>query len=525
MTNLNDAKFQEQAVAQWQDWRRFLRLSLQLLDIRSTPSSDPNLFEVEESVADREREIKTQLAVIPGDVRAIFEREVEARRQQVYAQMDADRRASGDVRGRPLDADEVERAVLTALLGEAEGLDTGGIGVVPMADGWYDVEADKLRDVPDETRYRLAGSKRLPASRIVAMAALVAFGAVAIWWTRPATTVPASVSSAVLVNEQVVDLWTPRSITLLGEQSITLPVVARSDTASADHAQWARGVFPLTICAPDPVLAGVSSVQVVSVGDAPDRTYAIHDLLPGAADLVIESCSGNGNTRYGSFESSRLPQMHALGEAGQLSDGRTYTLRTLSVAGPGQDTTLPKGRAQVVASIDTPSAVDWSQMNVILRWPDGQELLPSSTEPHMSGVTFRYLVPLFDAPLEVAQVRALNPASGEAVYWQSPLNPPLTRAQVITQALADVQANAERTTSGALRVTLLLTATNGEPLLLTEDDIIVTQNNRRQPLPRLEALRTPLAAGERRKIELVLQVAARQTITLSIGAFAFQLTS
>ncbi len=527
MTNLNDVKFQEHVVAQWQDWRRFLRLSVQLIDIRSIPAGDWDVFEVEESAADREGEMKTQLATIPTDVRATFDREIEARRQQVYAQMDAERRALGGVRGRPLDADEVERATLTALLDEAEGTATEGIGVVPMPDGWYDVEADKLRDVPDESRYRLADTKRLSVPKIAAIVALVVFGGLAIWLTRPTNTVPASAatSSTVLVNEQAVALWSPRAVTFLGAQQITLPVVERSEATHAEHAQWDRGVFPLTMCAPERALAGLTSVQLVSVGDAPHRTYTIGDIGPDTADLVVASCGGNGNVRYGSFENAQSPHVYEVGEAGQLSDGRAFTLRSLSVVGPGQDTTLPQGRAQIIAIVDTPAAVDWSRLGVVLRWPDGQDVFPSATEPHAGGVMFRYLVPLFETPLEIAQIRVMDGASGEAVYWQAPLDPPSPREEVITEALADVELLAERTSLGALHITLSLTNTPEHSLLLREDDIIVTQDNRRMEIPRLETLRTPLAAGERRTIELVMQVPERQTLTVSIGAFAFQLTA
>ena len=34
-----------------------------------------------------------------------------------------------------------------------------------MADGWYDVDADRLREAPDETRYRLAGATLQHANR------------------------------------------------------------------------------------------------------------------------------------------------------------------------------------------------------------------------------------------------------------------------------------------------------------------------------------------------------------------------
>ena len=52
MRNLHDAAFQEQAIAQWRDWRRFLTLNLQLIDLRAAPAGEI-AFELGDSSAER----------------------------------------------------------------------------------------------------------------------------------------------------------------------------------------------------------------------------------------------------------------------------------------------------------------------------------------------------------------------------------------------------------------------------------------------------------------------------------------
>jgi hypothetical protein len=525
MTNLHDAAFQEQAIAQWRDWRRFLSLHLQLIDVRSTAALDADAFEVADSAGEREREIKAQLAAIPADVRALFERVVDERRQQVHAAMDAERRASGDTRGHPLDADEVDRAALAALLDEAEGTGASGIGQVPLADGWYDVDAARLRDVPDEARYRLAGAKRLPAARLAAIVAVVVLGAAALWLTRPGRSGAASASApaVVTVNGQAAELWAPRAMTLAGAQSVALPVVRRAAGADPRAAQWDERAWPLTICAPAETLNGLARVEVSGAGDAPARAYAIHDIAPEAADLVVAPCDGAGQRYYGALQSTLPLAAASVGEPRRLRGGDELTLRAIGVAGPGEDTRLPQGKAQVVVTADAPAAMDWSRVNASLRWPDGQDLLPSDSAPRDGGMTFRYLVPLFEAPLDVVQWRVTDPATGETLAWQARLEPPPARQQVLAGALADVRVQAERTPSGPLRVTLAVTNGGAGALALAEDDLVVVQGGRRLPVPPLEALRTPLAAGEQRAVELVLNTSPRESVTLSIGAFAFEL--
>jgi hypothetical protein len=263
---------------------------------------------------------------------------------------------------------------------------------------------------------------------------------------------------------------------------------------------------------------------VASQGDAPERLYRIGEIAPELADLVIGAC-GSDEQRYATFERAEISQPLAVGATAELDESRSITLRSLVVVGPGQDNTLPAGRAQVVATVDSSAPVDWSRLNLVLRWPNGQDVLPSGAEPQEQGMTFRYLVPLFDTPIEQVQLRVIDPASETFVSWQTALAPAPTRTEIIGQALTNVEAIAERSEAGALHLRLRLNNTSDATLALDERDIVLTQEARQVELPRLDALQTPLAVGETRTVDVVMNFPANQTLTLTVGSFAFRITT
>jgi len=204
-----------------------------------------------------------------------------------------------------------------------------------------------------------------------------------------------------------------------------------------------------------------------------------------------------------------------------LSDNQTITLTSLVTVGPGEDPRLPQGKSQLVATVTANDALDWSKLNAVIRWPDGQDILPSESTLQQGSVVFRYLVPLFDIPIERVQWRVVDPRTGADVRWEDQIAAPLSRAAVIAQAFTNIRVDAERVPSGALQVHLSLRNDAATPLLVTQDDIIVTQENRRQPLPALAALREPFASGETRVIDMTLSLLADQPLTVSVGSIAY----
>lgn len=522
--NLEDTAFQEQAIAQWRDWRRYLSLHLRLLDLRASGTAEHAApFELSND-ADPEQEIRQQLAAIPTDVRAVFERAVDDRQQQERRRLDAERRERGDRHAQPSDADEVDRAAFIALLDDADGHSKDGIGVVPMADGWYEVDAELLGAVPDEARYRLRGGPQaLGVGRIAAIVGIVGVGAGLIWMSMPRSELVSAPATTILVNDLVSTGWTPRSVTFSTAIDHTMPIVARGASGSDDLTSWYEpDSWPLAVCAPQSLIdQGIQRVQVISVGDAPIRTFTLSDDALTTPDIVVASCDGQGPLRYGML-SAAVPQPAVrIGQMVTLSDNQTITLTSLATVGPGENPQLPQGKAQLVATVTTNTAVDWSKLNAVIRWPDGQDILPSESIPQQGSVVFRYLVPLTTHPIERVQWRVIDPRTGVDVRWEGPLSAPLLRAEVIAQALTQVRVDAERLPAGALQLHLSLLNSAATPLLVTEGDIIVTQDGRRLPLPALAALREPLASGEMRVVDMAISLSAAQPVIVSVGAVAY----
>lgn len=524
-TNLEDTAFQEQAIAQWRDWQRYLSLHLRLLELRANGMSgdSADLFEVSGAVAP-EHDMRQQLAAIPADVRAVFERAVDNRRQQERRRLDAERRERGDPHAQPLDADEVDQAVFVALLADAQGHANTGIGVVPMPDGWYDVDAEKLGTIPDEARYQLrGGTQTLGFNRIAAIVGIVGAAAGLIWMSIPRSEQVSAPATTIRVNDQVSTGWTPHSVTFSATTDHTLPLVVRGTSRDNDEStSWYQPDFwPLTVCAPQSVIdEGIRRVQVASVGDAPLRTFTLLEDAPTMPDIVVAPCDGNGAMRYGTLSAAIPVAAVGVRQAATLAPNQTITLTSLVVVGPGENPRLPQGKAQLIATVSASADVDWSKLNALIRWPDGQDIGPSESISQQGSVVFRYLVPLFASPIERVQWRVIDPRTGVDVRWESQLAAPLSRVEVIAQALQDIRVDAERLPSGGLQVHLSLRNGGATPLVLIEDDIIVAQDNRRQPLPALATLREPLASGETRVIDLTLAL-PHQPLTLSVGAVAY----
>lgn len=529
--DLNDTAFQEQVIVQWRDWRRYLALNLRLLDLRtagvSNEANDP--FEIALALTP-EQDIRQQLAAIPNDVQAIFERACDEQRQRERRRIEAERRDNGDMSSQPLDADEVDRAAFLALLDDADGHATEGIGVVPMTDGWYDVDAERLRDVPDESRYRLrsATAQTFKHGKRAASVGVLLLGAVAIWWTMPRPDeVTTTIAQTVYINDQVRVGWIPRTVTFIADQEYTLQAVAQDAEGAAEDTIWYnRDAWPLTLCAPNKVFeASVTKVQVTSEGDAPLRTSTMLDVAPTLPDIMLVNCADPKATHYGVLASVKPPIAVQVGQSALIADNQTITLVSLAVVGAGENVRLPQGKVQVVATVAANTTVDWSKFNATLRWPDGQDILPTEATPQeQGGIVFRYLVPTFTAPIDRVQWLVADPRSGSEVRWDSGVAAPLSRLQVMQESLRDVRVEAEQTTSGMLQLRISLTNAGDAPLLLTADDIVLMQDGRRQPLPPLAALRDALASGETRTLELTLSL-PQQPLTLNVGAIAYTISS
>ncbi|MBC8163005.1 MAG: hypothetical protein H7Z42_17495 [Roseiflexaceae bacterium] len=519
---MSDAQFQEQTVMAWRDWRRFLSLQLQLLDLRANlgVASSADAFEIQDSGVAQERTIKAQLAMIAPQLLGIFEHALAEKRAAMQTALEAEQRATSQGRSEIVAADVIDRAALAALLSDAEGKQTHGIGAVPLADGWYEVDQDQIDVLPDDARYKLRAPRKLGPGRIALGAAITLLGAAALWLALPQPEVAAQPSAAVLLDNQPVIPWQLQTLELTSAGATrTYAVVSTGAANPGDAAQWQKDLWPLTLCIPE---QGAPLIEGATVrGDAATAARVYAPAVGAARDLIIRSCGGE-LLFAGMLTDTTLTPPLVLGVSATLPDGQSVAALAIMALGASSQPDLPPGLVQVVVRVKGDQAA-LSGRTTALRMPDGEDIQPSSVTSEGAQVLFHYLVPAFTAQLAAVQWRIGDPATGVVAIWQAALELPTTRADQLRQALADVQLEAQHRADGVLYIRLTMRA--AQPLQLAEADLLLAQAGQARLIPPLDALRTPLKAGETRTIELALATPSGQLMTITIGDFAFEWTT
>jgi hypothetical protein len=202
----------------------------------------------------------------------------------------------------------------------------------------------------------------------------------------------------------------------------------------------------------------------------------------------------------------------------------TLTVQTITIAGPGQDPTFPAGQARIVVGVAARADLDWPAYAPTLLLPSGQAYLPAETVTQAQGAELRYLVPLpvTDTPLAWDLT---VPGSGQIVRWRATLAPPLSRTEVLRDAIHVQEISAQQQNS-AVALSITIVNRGSTPLLLTRDDITLHLGERPISTPEIGALATPLAAGERRALSLTVSVpgGSRAALLLTIGTQTYQIT-
>lgn len=551
LTHINrfDAIQQEHIHAQWRDWRTYLQAHLELLDLRTTApgmrdEDIEDVFELGvETPKTREAAARQRLAAIPRARTAVFDQERERARQQMQADRERDARLqAGDGPAHTVDPDDIDRQVLTTLLADAEGRTTDdGWGRVPMAvDDWFRVHVESLRDAPLAETYDLAPSDDLETRKriMLAMGLLVAGVVFVIGWiVWPRGTGASMVAErpAAAANGTPISAWTPRQITLSGAgREATLPLVATTpqdwstrDQETAGSAAWfAATLYPLSVCVPLEALeleslAEVARVRVSSADAAPDRVYTLRPTADGPVDLVLAACRGS-ERRYGLLSETPAIPIQPTGEPVLLwtdttTDARvTLTVRAITVAGPGQDPTLPENQARVIVQVATTQPLDWPGLAPTLTLLTGAG--GSSPEVQTTGATttLRYLVPRFTAPLEATWHVRLPDTSVRR--WRATLEPPPERAALLRQVLVvDDVAVQPSASPDLLAIRMTVQNRSAAPLVLVRDDLALIQANTRLPTPAMTAFDTPLAPGETRPVTLDVRADRGAPLELRLG--------
>ena len=225
-----DAKHQEDDVALWRDYYAFLTAKRVLLDVRIAEARAA--FEQAEALEDQAKQAQLRLDAIPASLRAMFEHVLEERRQQVQADMEAELRATrSSGRARYADPDEVDRAALHELIGEAKGETTeNNLGLFPRGIAgdirWYALDVTELLAAPTAASYTVRkgegddARKRIIQAVGAAVAGILFLG---YWLLVPRT--PAAprltTANAPAVNGAPVEVWAVQSAVLTTQKGTT----------------------------------------------------------------------------------------------------------------------------------------------------------------------------------------------------------------------------------------------------------------------------------------------------------------
>lgn len=533
-----DIAYQEQVADQWRDWCRYLRAQLQLLSAREAQRTRQATFERSGDGGDqRSASAEADLLRISPARRTIFDAEREARRQALQAAYEQEQRGDGE-RGRVADPDAIDREALTQLLAEATGTtsdDPDERGFVPMGeDRWYSVNVQVLEGIPAAAAYTLQRTDRDDRrKRLLLAGALLLFGVgfAALWLLWPRSAAPTRRTDAIAtINGDAVRPWPITQLVLEqanGEQA-TLPIMATTSAnwPTTDGPYLRTGMlWPLQLCLPQQELATVRAVELVGSDAVPRRRYTIQPAASGAvADLVLAACSseeGGATAFTGTLVEMPAAAVEPFNQPVALDPKTTLTVRTIKVGGRGEEPTLPEGQVRISVSVSTTASLAWPSLNPTLLLATDAKLLPSETAVVSGGALLHYLVPAFDAPLDVAW--QLDTAAGQR-RWRTTLAPPSARLDVLRAALAIEDATATRDAeSNQLTLALVLTNRGRSPLQLSAADIVVTSGGAPLSTPDILALRAPLAPGEQRPVQLALPSAGNgQPVVVTVGVERFR---
>jgi hypothetical protein len=530
-----NAAAEERVIQTWHDYVRYLEAHQQLLDLRTAARGAT--FEHDDSPEQREAAARAVLGAIPSADRAAFDAALERERQDVQADLEAERKESGS--GMPLDPDYVERTALAQLHDEAHGTGTeegeGWVPFGPREEDWLRVDVRALQGAPSAKAYLLRTNTRNERRRNVVLAIGILLGALVslagwyLWSSGAATTIVALQQPT--VNDATVEPWVPRSVQVVSiSTTLTLPVRAVGgvwppEFSAADQAGWhPASVLPLQLCVPAGVLETASVLRVRGGGTVPYRIYTLQTQPLDAPDLELVACSDEATSqvRYGRLQQVEPLPDQPLGDAVVVAN-QPLRVEQVTVIGLGDDPDLPPAQARVTITVAVTNAVDWPSWAPTLLLRDGQALLPSDRVATATGMEFAYLVPL---PSETQTVVwQLSPPDGSAAArWRSTISPPPSRTEVLAERLGVEDVRVVEARSSVVEVEVVLHNHSDAPLPLRPNDFVVTTDDAPVALPDLAALATPLAPQETRSLRIELpRPTADGPLILAIGRERWQI--
>ena len=533
----HEAAFRESVLAEWRDWRAYLRAQQMLIQARRRDADDP--FETTD-LSQSETQAQQIMTQLPPTRRAFFQSSYEKRRQTIGQAMDAERRQHG-LRG-GTDPDDIDSATIAHLLDECEGRSTtDGRGIVPREDDEaWSLDVAELLERPDATAYTIKGA--VPARQKVVMVAgmvgLLLLVCVVGWMLlgRGGAVGIAASPQDLQVNGRIV---TPVGFAFIqvGEDApIALQRVSAAQEwppSGATAAIRDDMTYPVLGCLPGTLLETAQTFTLIGRGDSPDRRYVVR--APGVtagADLLLVPCDGRGQARAGMLQAVLPVPAMRIGESVVVltdPDPVTITVDAVDIVGAGHDGTLPLGAARVHVTVQTDQEIDWPTLAPGLVLPSGEELRPSATDPRLdgTGVVLRYRMSAPTTPMDVAFQVTWN---GTVSRWRTTLSPPPARLDVLRQGLttavvASLTPGAGR--ASVLSMTLTLQHTLPDAVTLTMDEVTLMQGTTPLTVPDLaDLLREPIEPGEIRRMALEVSLDNHDSfapLTLTVGAQRFTL--
>lgn len=551
--NRSSAVAEEAVFAHWQDYRRWLRLRIELLDVSKAETGGTVSFDDSDELDNQARSkmVEDSLKSLSTETRAIFERALEQRLN--------DARNAADFSQQRLNLDfdtDLERQTLVAMLDECEGRGTdaegherdGSVGLVPIdpdaETGWYAVELVALDALPSDATYEIHEKQGWKEYRLQIIAVAVLVIGVVIFNVLPYLPSGEDVVAQVISgNASYNDLPLPASfpadltLTTQGGETRDLRIEPReagwfppdlADDAPADVLYWEdAGIsYPARLCVPDAVpLADLASITIHDGVYLPARTYRIAAGSGQPTDLTIAPCNG-GESVAAVLDTVEPQAAHGAGETVAISGETAITVLGVDVISRDRDPDLPPETVRVDVRVVVEGAnPDWTALRPRLLLSTGTEYAMIGT-PRAAGdgtVTVSYGIA---TPRYARDARwIISTDERHAARWQMLIAPPLPRATVLAQELA-VGDPAITMQGTSLRMELPLTNTSDLPLIVQPADLRLSYSGldaNAAPQPLIDGLTSPLTGGEARTITVTIPLSGERGMTLTLGSAIFDL--
>jgi hypothetical protein len=522
-------RYRQDVLVSYRAWLAYLEAQQTLLAVAGEAQAAPDPFEGLSPAAEQAEAARRRIAALPADKRALFDAILEADKQHIQRELDAEAPVRGGTVKR-VDPDEVARRALSHLLDEARGLHRDDRrGLVPRgkpdAVKWLSLDiTDMAQALPTATDYELvAGRSRGRRGVIInvtfAALALVAIPVLLLLLRQPAE--QRSSDGLPVGNGAALAPWPVRSVR---SDDWTLPMQAVAmrwpDACLVEEVAsgcWLEGSFrPLELCLPAERMANLALLHIEASDGRPSRLFTLAGGDISGADLVVSPCGETAGVALlaGRLQGVELPTELAVGTESLAG----FRVTELLVRGRGEDPTIATGSLALTVVVHDPDRNrDWGALAPTLLLADGSVASPSDRTQDGETRRLQYLIADQSEPFELRWQVAV---ADQVVRYRATLEPPPSRDAVLRTRLR-VEDLVVTPSQQTMAVTLTLHNTATTPLRVEAADLgFQTAASRREVAA--PTLRQPLAPNERRVVTLDLPL---ESGVLQIGPFRYEITA